>query len=180
MSVSQSSDKELIGLRIRAKRIAAGFNRSELSRKVEVTPQAVQQWEEGITSPRGKNLRKLADFLNTSPQYIQYGDERSQIEENRGYYNLPGFVGETSFAEIYKESIEQMIRLSCEFGWIELKSGVEVSMVSDIGLSFIKNHERMLPAESRFNTKDKAKALKKDDQLALDQPNDNPPDGLIE
>lgn len=151
MSLSQHNDKELIGQRIRAKRITAGFNRSELARKVEVTPQAVQQWEEGVTSPRGKNLRKVADFLNTTPQYIQYGDERSQLEENLGYYRLPGFVGEASFAAIYKESIEHMLRLSCEFGWIELKDSVELSMVSDIGLSFIKNHERMLPVESRLD-----------------------------
>lgn len=173
MSVAQTNDKELIGQRIRAKRIAAGFNRSELSRKVEVTPQAVQQWEEGITSPRGKNLRKLADFLNTTPQFIQYGDERPQIEENRGYYNMPGFVGEASFAAIYKESIEHMLRLSCEFGWINLKEGVELAMVSDIGLSFIKNHERMLPAESRFREENKALVRKVEGLAAPKQADKN-------
>lgn len=176
MSVAQPNDKQVIGQRIRAKRIAAGFNRSELSRKVGVTPQAVQQWEEGVTSPRGKNLRKLADFLNATPQYIQFGDERPQIEENRGYYDLPGFVGESSFAGIYKESIEQMIRLSCEFGWIELKEDVDVSMVSDIGLSFIKNHKRMLPAESRFviESKDVEENMDSESPKLIQQKPENP------
>lgn len=64
-----------------AKRIADllqaknGGNQSELARYVGVTPQAVQQWvaEDG-TSPRGKNLMKVAEFLGVSPGELQYGE----------------------------------------------------------------------------------------------------------
>lgn len=65
-----------------AKRIADllqaknGGNQSELARYVGVTPQAVQQWvaEDG-TSPRGKNLMKVAEFLGVSPGELQYGEQ---------------------------------------------------------------------------------------------------------
>lgn len=68
------TDKKLIGKRI-ADLLAAknGGNQSELAKKVDVSPQAVQQWIAGITSPRGENLQKTAIFLDTTPEYILFG-----------------------------------------------------------------------------------------------------------
>lgn len=80
-----------------AKRIADllqaknGGNQSELARYVGVTPQAVQQWvaEDG-TSPRGKNLVKVAEFLGVSPGELQYGEQTpsdlSTLEARRKEY----------------------------------------------------------------------------------------------
>lgn len=80
-----------------AKRIADllqaknGGNQSELARYVGVTPQAVQQWvaEDG-TSPRGKNLMKVAEFLGVSPGELQYGEQTlsdlSTLEARRKEY----------------------------------------------------------------------------------------------
>lgn len=37
-----------------------GWNLSEIARRVAVTPQAVQQWAKGETTPRGERLKRLA------------------------------------------------------------------------------------------------------------------------
>lgn len=50
-----------------------GGNQSELARFVGVSPQAVQQWVAGETSPRGNNLRKVAEFLGTTLEYLLTG-----------------------------------------------------------------------------------------------------------
>lgn len=50
-----------------------GKNQSELARAVGVSPQAVQQWISGVSSPRGKNLRMAAEFLGVSPATLQFG-----------------------------------------------------------------------------------------------------------
>lgn len=50
-----------------------GGNQSELARYVGVTPQAVQQWISGETSPRGENLKKVAEFLGVSRAFLSYG-----------------------------------------------------------------------------------------------------------
>lgn len=53
-----------------------GGNQSELARAVGVSPQAVQQWVNGVTAPRGANVEKAARFLNTTPSFLLYGGER--------------------------------------------------------------------------------------------------------
>ena len=50
-----------------------GGNQSELARFVGVSPQAVQQWVAGETSPRGKNLNKVAEFFGIPPAQVLYG-----------------------------------------------------------------------------------------------------------
>ena len=57
-----------------------GGNQSELARYVGVSPQAVQQWISGVTSPRGKNLERAAVFLNTTPGYIQFGGDHAHLK----------------------------------------------------------------------------------------------------
>ncbi|MDR0703202.1 MAG: helix-turn-helix domain-containing protein [Azoarcus sp.] len=57
-----------------------GGNQSELARYVGVSPQAVQQWVAGETTPRGKNLVKLADFFSITPSEIQFGVVRAPMD----------------------------------------------------------------------------------------------------
>ncbi len=63
------------GRRIAEARAKVKLNQSELARAMGVTPQAVQQWEEGLTSPRGNRIGKLADLLQVTPSWIQFGTE---------------------------------------------------------------------------------------------------------
>lgn len=50
-------------------------NQSELARFVGVSPQAVQQWIAGETSPRGKNLEKASEFLGVAPAVLRFGQQ---------------------------------------------------------------------------------------------------------
>lgn len=49
-------------------------NMSELARFCDVSPQAVQQWIEGKTAPRGKRLRRIAEFFAITEVELAYGD----------------------------------------------------------------------------------------------------------
>lgn len=62
-----------IGERIARKREAAGLNQSELGRRLGVTPQAVQKWESGISTPRNSKLGELASTLGTTVSFLVDG-----------------------------------------------------------------------------------------------------------
>lgn len=62
-----------IGARIAQKREAKGLNQSELGRRLGVTPQAVQKWEAGISTPRNSKLGELSAILGTSISYLIEG-----------------------------------------------------------------------------------------------------------
>ena len=49
-------------------------NMSELAVYVGVSPQAVKQWIDGSTAPKGANLKKTAEYLKTTEAHIQFGD----------------------------------------------------------------------------------------------------------
>lgn len=55
-----------------------GGNQSDLARFCGVSPQAVQKWIAGASSPKGKNLESVAAFFNVTPAYIQFGESATQ------------------------------------------------------------------------------------------------------
>lgn len=85
--------KKLIGKRIESLLLKKnGGNQSELARHVGVTPQAVQQWISGETTPRGGRMIKAADFLNSSPSYIQFGEGNIEEYDPKGRLPLISWV----------------------------------------------------------------------------------------
>lgn len=63
-----------LGKRIAQKREQAGLNRSELARRLFVTPQAVQKWESEVSVPRGRRLDEIAAALSTTVGFLITGD----------------------------------------------------------------------------------------------------------
>jgi transcriptional regulator with XRE-family HTH domain len=61
--------------RIKDARTKAGLNQSELARKIGTSPQTVQQWEQGKTSPRANKLYELSSVLGVTPEWLQFGKE---------------------------------------------------------------------------------------------------------
>lgn len=47
-----------------------GLNQTDLAKILKVTPQAVQQWLSGVTSPKGKRLSNLAKALSVSQLWL--------------------------------------------------------------------------------------------------------------
>lgn len=72
-----------LGKRIAQKREQAGLNRSELARRLSVTPQAVQKWESEVSVPRGRRLDEIAAALSTTVGFLITGDSpaRSAVIE---------------------------------------------------------------------------------------------------
>lgn len=64
-----------LGRRIAQKREQAGLNQSELARRLNITPQAVQKWETEVAVPRGRRLEEIAEVLSTSVAYLVSGVE---------------------------------------------------------------------------------------------------------
>lgn len=69
--------------RITQAREAAGISKSELARKLGVTPQSVYDWEQGNTAPRGKRLNELADALGVSVHWLAFGEESARAITDR-------------------------------------------------------------------------------------------------
>ncbi|RDE25296.1 helix-turn-helix domain-containing protein [Motiliproteus coralliicola] len=89
------------GRRIAEARAKVKLNQSELARAMGVTPQAVQQWEEGLTSPRGNRIGKLAELLQVTPSWIQFGTEPSPGNGANGN-GINGSSADLKRAEIYE------------------------------------------------------------------------------
>lgn len=64
-----------IGERIKEARKKFGISQSELARRIEVKPQAVQAWEALKNGPTRKRIQLIARELNISPQWLEFGTE---------------------------------------------------------------------------------------------------------
>lgn len=70
MSDKKSEKQAEIGQIIASAREAKGMNQSELARAVGVSPQAVQKWEGGSSTPRPTKIPLLAGALGISPREL--------------------------------------------------------------------------------------------------------------
>ncbi len=74
-------EMKTIHARIKEARLLKGLTQTQLGDAVGVTAQAVQQWEEeGGSLPRQKRIAAIAETLNVSSVWLQYGDtEKTNI-----------------------------------------------------------------------------------------------------
>ncbi|HGJ5883623.1 helix-turn-helix domain-containing protein [Arsenophonus sp.] len=61
-----------------------GWSQSDLARRLSISPQAIQQWVKGISSPRGTNLKKLSEITGFPPHWF-FMDE---AEEKASHSNV--------------------------------------------------------------------------------------------
>ncbi|WP_249553779.1 helix-turn-helix transcriptional regulator [Shewanella sp. 10B] len=62
--------------RVKSRRDELGLTQIQLAKKVGVSGVTISQWESGDYSPKGKNLYKLADALECSPDFLIFGEEK--------------------------------------------------------------------------------------------------------
>lgn len=74
-----NSNKMTIGERIKLKREALGLTQRELSEKLYVKRETVNQWESGTRQIKGDDVARLADALETTCDYILRGVEAEQL-----------------------------------------------------------------------------------------------------
>tara|TARA_R110002020_G_scaffold80910_3_gene201491 strand:+ start:652 stop:984 length:333 start_codon:yes stop_codon:yes gene_type:complete len=77
-----------LGAIIKAKRIELGLKQYQLAKAVDVSSPTISDWENGYTSPRGKNLINLAAALNIPPASLYRGDNESDNELSPEIYDL--------------------------------------------------------------------------------------------
>jgi transcriptional regulator with XRE-family HTH domain len=78
---------ETLGSRIEYRLSKIGINQSELSRRLGVTPQSVQQWIKGSTAPRGKRLDALEKALMCSKEWLLFGSGEPNIKPPEPAFN---------------------------------------------------------------------------------------------
>lgn len=59
--------------RIRARRVQLSVTQLALAKKLGVSRVSVTKWENGTTRPDGENLHQLAGALQTTPEWLLYG-----------------------------------------------------------------------------------------------------------
>lgn len=74
---------ENIHTRIKKRREELGISMKDLAAKVGVSAwQTVQQWEkEGGTAPKRGRLQAVAEALQTTPEYLAYGQAGAQVAQ---------------------------------------------------------------------------------------------------
>lgn len=106
------------GRRIAEARAQVRLNQSELARAMGVTPQAVQQWEEGLTSPRGNRIGKLAELLKVTPSWIQFGAEPTPGNGSNGNNGSSSDIKRAEIFELLslmnEEQLEQIKQIAME------------------------------------------------------------------
>lgn len=65
-----------IGQRIKQARESLNWSQTDLAEKLGISPQAVQQWESGATSPRGKRLKNVANLLGVTTDWLMEDDSQ--------------------------------------------------------------------------------------------------------
>lgn len=85
------------GTRLRVRREDLGLSRAELAAELGVSPSAVSNYENDLSSPKEKILLRLFDALQVDPNYLYFGS-----------YRASGF----SFSQAERELIETYRTLS--------------------------------------------------------------------
>jgi transcriptional regulator with XRE-family HTH domain len=65
-----STEKEKLGKRIRDAREDRGISQADLAREADIHPTVISQFESGSRQPSPDNLKKLADALSVSIDYL--------------------------------------------------------------------------------------------------------------
>ncbi len=68
-----TKDREGIGARIREARARRGLSQTKLAQLLGIPPQNVSDWERGVVTPSSKNLKKLAEVLEVSLDWLITG-----------------------------------------------------------------------------------------------------------
>lgn len=90
-------------------REASGLSQSEIARRIvpQIAPQSVQQWEAGVTVPRGPRLKELARVLQVRDRWLAFGE--LPVREG-DMPSLPGApVGADPSPDDWREAVRQRL-----------------------------------------------------------------------
>jgi len=70
-----------IGQRIRMARERAGLHQAEVARRLRLSRQSVQQWDNEQNAPKQSRLVELADVLQVDAQWLLTGESKDEWED---------------------------------------------------------------------------------------------------
>lgn len=68
-------DKKLVGERIAQAMQQKAVDDLQIEKELEVTKTTIRSWLRGVSEPNGITLKQLAQVLQTSPEWIRYGNQ---------------------------------------------------------------------------------------------------------
>jgi transcriptional regulator with XRE-family HTH domain len=121
---------ELIGNRIKAAREKLNMSLESVADKLGVSFQSVQQWEAGNTSPRRKRMEKLAEVLQTTPAWLQFGEGYSSESRDTP---TDEFIKTDEFMILMRGAHLEAVKLAVGLGWLsEGKKKVTFNTLADV------------------------------------------------
>lgn len=101
-----------IAERLKQLRLKARFEQAELANQLGYkSDSTISKWESGKTLPTGRRLSRLAELLNTSTDYILYGQENQSPQLNTTFSQLENHRKE-KVIDYAQSQLEEQIRLS--------------------------------------------------------------------
>ncbi|MFT5162368.1 MAG: transcriptional regulator with XRE-family HTH domain [Alteromonadaceae bacterium] len=126
--------KKAMGERIRAARKSLALNQAEFARMVGVSPQAAAQWELGEFQPRGDNLTKASEVLQTTPQFIQFGI----TPQANMSVDLQAVLKSESFKQAFNAAFAAMVKQGADLEWISCANANHIEALADITLANLR------------------------------------------
>lgn len=100
----------MVGINIKKRRKELKLTQGELSKKINVSPQVISNWERGYTTPSSDDLSRLAPALDCSPNFLLGIEENNTDEkEFQGFINDPEL--QVWYKELPKNDEEELRRL---------------------------------------------------------------------
>lgn len=97
--------------RLKKARVAKGINKSELARRIGISPPTVTDWERGdIQEIKADNLMRVCAALDTTPDYLLHGRGSGMVsrqEDVMGSNVRPAEIGERRIPILsYKQALD--------------------------------------------------------------------------
>lgn len=72
----------MVGKNIKKAREAKGLSQEQLAERLNVTRQAVSNWERGKSEPDIETLQRLSDVLEISVEELIYGETKKRVSKD--------------------------------------------------------------------------------------------------
>ncbi|WP_105095102.1 XRE family transcriptional regulator [Streptococcus suis] len=147
------------GSRLEELRLLNGLTRADLARELEVSEQAIWQFETGVTLPKMKNKIAMARFFQVEVDYFDAVDKNGSFSLSRiAFRNADLEAKKTIHIQmVYLEKMDQMIDYLENFVSIpnqiiyQLVDSIEQKLRQHESLEFIAEHAREVLAVSVDN-----------------------------
>ncbi len=108
----QKDDLQIISIRIKEAREGRGMNQAQLAQKAGITPAAISQIEKGERVPTTPVLKRIADVLQLSLDFLAGRTDESKLEDLLQNENLKAFY--KGFKNLNPED-QETIKKNIEF-----------------------------------------------------------------